>query len=107
MRGVGPRIRHSAIWYVLAGTRGGASRARIVRLLMTEPRNANQLAEALGMDYSTIQHHLDVLERNGIAFPSGARYGRTFQLTPRMRDALPSLASIWEKLDENKDGSGG
>jgi len=50
-----------ALWYLLAGTRGGANRARIIRLLDDRPRNANQLAEALEVDYNTIRHHLDVL----------------------------------------------
>ena len=76
---------------MLAGTRGAPSRASIVRLLEISPRNANQLAEELGMDYSTVKHHLDVLERSGVVFPSSEPYGRTYHLTPRMRDMLPLM----------------
>lgn len=36
-----------ALWYLIAGTRGGANRARIIRLLDAQPRNANQLADEL------------------------------------------------------------
>ncbi len=55
----------AALWYVLSGTRGGANRARILRALDERPRNANQLAEDLDLDYKTVRHHLEVL---GAAF---------------------------------------
>ncbi len=54
------------LWYLLAGTRGGSTRALILRRLIDRPYNANQLSEALNLDYKTIRHHLDVLIKNGI-----------------------------------------
>ena len=39
------------LWYVLAGTRGGLMRIRIIELIMDRPYNANQLKKALGVDY--------------------------------------------------------
>ncbi|QCW01981.1 winged helix-turn-helix domain-containing protein [Natrinema pallidum] len=52
-----------ALWYLIAGTRGGENRARIIRALEVKPRNANQLAEELEVDYNTVRHHLELLER--------------------------------------------
>ena len=40
----------AALWYVLTGTRGGENRIRLLRALDERPRNANQLAEDLGLD---------------------------------------------------------
>ncbi len=54
------------LWYLLQGTRGGKTRALILKELIERPCNANQLAQALNMDYKTIRHHLFVLMKNGI-----------------------------------------
>jgi DNA-binding transcriptional ArsR family regulator len=83
----------AALWYVLSGTRGGANRARILRAVDERPRNANQLAEALGLDYKTIRHHLDVLADNNVITDSGDDYGKVY---------LPSEAARvhWETVEE-------
>jgi len=49
------------LWYLIAGTRGGMNRARILEALHERPYNANQLSETLGLDYRTIRHHLELL----------------------------------------------
>ncbi|MEK6988099.1 MAG: winged helix-turn-helix domain-containing protein, partial [Candidatus Thermoplasmatota archaeon] len=49
------------LWYLIAGTRGGINRARILWSLRNRPHNANDLAEFLGLDYKTVRHHLDIL----------------------------------------------
>jgi DNA-binding transcriptional ArsR family regulator len=68
----------AVLWYVLAGTRGGPNRARIVRELDDRPRNANQLAEDLDLNYDTVRHHLDVLTDNDILTSSGNDYGAVY-----------------------------
>ena len=83
----------AALWYVLSGTRGGANRARILRAVDERPRNANQLAEALDLDYKTVRHHLDVLADNNVITDSGDDYGKVY---------LPSEAARvhWETVEE-------
>ena len=71
------------LWYVLTGTRGGENRLRILRALDEHPRNANQLAEALDLDYKTVRHHLDVLLDHGIVEDSGDDYGTVYLVTDR------------------------
>lgn len=70
-----------ALWYLFAGSRGGANRVRIVRDLADRPRNANELAERLELDYNTITHHLDMLEEHDIVEPGGNDYGQLYFLT--------------------------
>ena len=72
-----------ALWYLLAGTRGGANRARIIRLLDARPRNANQLARELEVDYNTVRHHLDVLVDHDVVEAGGENYGELYFLTDR------------------------
>lgn len=54
------------LFYVFAGSRGGENRIRIISVLQNSPRNTNQLANDLGLDYRTVQHHLEVLEKNNL-----------------------------------------
>ncbi len=72
-----------ALWYLLAGTRGGENRARIIRLLDERPRNANQLCEALDIDYNSVRHHLDMLEDHDVIESGDQEYGRLYFLTDR------------------------
>ena len=50
--------------WLIAGTRGGSTRAKIIMAIRETPQNANQLANSLELDYRTIRHHLKLLEKN-------------------------------------------
>jgi len=70
------------LWYLIAGTRGGSNRARIITTLRDRPSNAHQLCEGLGLDYRTVRHHLRILQRNGlVAQPAGNAYAAPYFLT--------------------------
>jgi DNA-binding transcriptional ArsR family regulator len=88
----------AVLWYVLTGTRGGQNRARILRALDERPRNANQLAEDLDLDYKTVRHHLDVLAENGVVEDSGEDYGAVYSPTEATRDHWDTLEEILEKV---------
>lgn len=70
-----------ALWYLIAGTRGGPNRARIIRELDDRPRNANQLAEELDIEYNTVRHHLDMLRDHDVVEAGGQEYGELYFLT--------------------------
>ncbi len=89
----------AVLWYVLTGTRGGTNRVRILRALAERPRNANQLAEDLDLDYKTIRHHLEVLADNGIVQDSGDNYGAVYLPTDRVRTHWETVETIMEQLD--------
>lgn len=63
------------LWFLFAGSRGGENRIRIIDLIKERPYNMNQLAEALGLDYKAIQHHVNVLEKNNMVTRAGEKYG--------------------------------
>ena len=89
----------AVLWYVLTGTRGGANRARILRALDERPRNANQLAEDLDLDYKTVRHHLDVLVENGVLEGSGDEYGAVYLPTARARDHWGVIEEIIDQVE--------
>lgn len=67
---------------MIGGARGGANRARILESLRERPRNGHQLAEALGLDYRTIRHHLNLLVKNGLLTrPAGDAYAAPYFLS--------------------------
>ena len=89
----------AVLWYVLTGTRGGTNRVRILKALDQRPRNANQLAGDLDLDYKTVRHHLDVLMDNGIVENSGDEYGAVYLLTDRTRRHWETVEEIIEQVE--------
>ncbi len=65
-------------WLLFVGSRGGTNRIRIMSVLRNRPRNRNQLATELGIDYKNIQHHIKVLEGNNLVKKIGNHYGVTY-----------------------------
>lgn len=88
-----------ALWYVLTGTRGGKNRVRLLRALDERPRNTNQLAEDLDLDYKTVRHHLDVLSKNDVVKESGDGYGAVYLPTERTRQHWDTVEQIIEQVD--------
>jgi len=89
----------AALWYVLTGTRGGPNRVRLLRAVDERPRNANQLAEDLDLDYKTVRHHLDVLVDNDIVTSSGDDYGAVYLPTGRVRDHWDTVEEIAAEVE--------
>lgn len=90
----------AVLWYVLASSRGGSNRARILRALDEEPRNANQLAEALDLDYTTIRHHLEVLMNNNVLTNSGNDYGAVYMPSGQCRQHWGTVEEILDRMEE-------
>lgn len=72
-----------ALWYLFVGTRGGTTRVSIVQALDERPRNANQLAETVDVDYNTVRHHLEKLEEHDVVEEGQEGYGALYFLTDR------------------------
>ncbi|WP_436933963.1 winged helix-turn-helix domain-containing protein [Halovenus marina] len=88
-----------ALWYLFAGSRGGTNRVKIVRQLRQQPRNANELAEELAVDYNTITHHLDMLVEHDVVEPSDHDYGKLYFLTDQFENHLETFDQIVEEVD--------
>lgn len=89
----------AVLWYVLTGTRGGENRVRILKALDERPRNANQLAADLDLDYKTVRHHLEVLVDNTIVTSSGDAYGAIYMPTEQTRDHWDIIEGIIERVE--------
>ena len=91
---VDPRFKR-LLWYLIASTRGGVNRAKIINFLSESPSNANQLSIQLKLDYKTIIHHLDVLKKNGLIISENEEsYGATYFISPLIEKNYSAFKEI-------------
>ena len=89
----------NVLWYLIAGTRGGETRGHIIALLKKQPCNAHKLSQLLGLDYKTIRHHLDVLEKNNVIVAvNKGHYGAVYFLSEEMQRHLNVFGEIWAQF---------
>lgn len=89
----------AVLWQVLAGTRGGPNRARILRALDERPRNRNQLADDLDLNYKTVDHHVEVLEDNDLVECAGSDYGAIYLPSDRAQAHWETIEEIAEQVE--------
>ena len=86
------------LWYLFAGSKGGDNRIRIIDLLRERPYNINQLAEALGLDYKAIRHHIMVLEKSNLVSKMGQKYGVLYFISNYLEANIESFKEIRSKI---------
>jgi DNA-binding transcriptional ArsR family regulator len=95
---IDPRFKR-VIWYLIASTKGGINRAKIIELISLHPANANQIALQLKIDYKTVLHHLRVLSENGLVITDKKdSYGATYFLTPLMEKNIATFKEIMDRI---------
>lgn len=92
------------LWYLLASSRGAPTRVRLLQTLNEQPRNANELADELDLDYTTVRYHLGVFEDNNIVETTGNEYGAAYLLTDQVSDHWDTVEEILETTDTEDDG---
>ncbi len=74
--------------------------------ILDRPRNANELAEILNLDYKTVRHHLDVLEKNRLVAPPRIRgsggYGKMYFPSEILEENMEYFNEIWGEIGKNK-----
>ena len=86
------------LWWLLAGSAGGFNRGRILEELFNQPRNANDLAKVLRLDYKTIRHHLSVLNKNNLITHTGSGYGQMYFPSDLVENNKEFFDEIWGKI---------
>ncbi len=90
------------LWWLLAGSAGGINRGRMLEELFTTPHNANELAKILNLDYKTIRHHLEILEKNNILTSTGSEYGKVYFPSDLMEEHHNLFNEIWAQIGKKK-----
>jgi DNA-binding transcriptional ArsR family regulator len=87
------------LWWLIAGSKGGINRARIILALNKRPYNANQLTQMFSLDYKTVRHHLDVLRKHHVITATGEEYGTMYFLSESMKTNFEDFLEIWKQVD--------
>ena len=85
------------LWWLFAGSAGARTRALVLFSLRDEPKNAQQLSQTLDLDYTTIRHHLRVMETNKIILAEGDKYGRVYFVSEGMEAHWQTLEGILKR----------
>ena len=91
------------LWWLIAGSKGGINRARIIQLLHQRPYNANQITQLLRLDYKTIRHHLEVMKKHQIIKSIEEGYGAMYFLTEQMEANYDDFMEIWRQVDASAE----
>ena len=94
---INPRFK-MILWSIIAGTRGGINRAKILNLVKDTPMNANKIATVLNLDHKTVIHHVKILTKNELVTKAKKDYGAEYHLTEIMKDNQSVLEEIMVKI---------
>jgi len=71
-------------------------------MLKGEPANLNRISENLNLDYKTVQHHVKVLEENGVLVSNAkGAYGAVYFLTPYFEKYFEAVKTMWAKFGQS------
>jgi DNA-binding transcriptional ArsR family regulator len=94
-------IKRMAYW-LLEGTKGGPTRIRLLAILEKKPMNMHKLSQTAEMDYKSIEHHISLLEKNGLIGCMGNGYGKMYFVS----DELLAQKEIMAKIRGEKNAKG-
>lgn len=87
------------LWLIIAGTRGGPNRAKILNLIKDTPMNANKISKVLNVDHKTVDHHVKILSKNDLIVKAEKDYGAEYHLSPIMKENQDALEEIMRKIE--------
>jgi DNA-binding transcriptional ArsR family regulator len=93
------------LWWLFAGSAGARTRKLVIFSIKEEPRNAQQLSIALKLDYTTVRHHLKVLESNRLVLTAGDKYGKVYFISDSMEAHWDKLREIIQKNHYKESGA--
>lgn len=95
------------LWWLFAGSAGATTRAMVLHAIREQPRNAQQLSEHLHLDYTTVRHHLKVLEANHVVLTEGDKYGKLYFVSDNMEAHWDKLEAILKRTRKQSGGVSG
>jgi predicted transcriptional regulator len=88
---------------VFTGMGGRYTRLRIICAITENPMNTLELAKKLELDYKTIKHSINVLEKNDLVIREGEGYGDMFFPSDKILNNLETLYAVIRKVEAKMD----
>ena len=85
---------------IFTGMQGRYTRLKIIKALIDEPSNVNQLSQKLDYDYKTIQRNIKILEENQLIEKAGTGYGGMFFVSDLLLKNLSALDHVLQRVDK-------
>jgi DNA-binding transcriptional ArsR family regulator len=95
------------LFWLLEGTKGGPTRIQLLSILAKKPMNLHQLAHAAGLDYKTVEHHVELLEKNLVIDHVGSGYGKAYFVSDSVlqeKEVMNKIRGGGNEREENKGG---
>ncbi len=80
-------------YVLLTLSRGAESRKRILKSLLSSPKNCSQIARELELDWWTVQKHIQVLMKENIIKSSAFGNSKFYRLSSIGEDVMRALQS--------------
>ena len=84
---------------VFTGMSGRYTRLKIIKALIEEPSNINQLSRKLGMDYKGIQHNIKILHKNNLIDIFGEGHIKMYFVSDLLMKNIKVLDVVLKKAD--------
>lgn len=94
------------LWWILAGSRGGGNRRKIIETIHDSPMNMNQLSAELKVDYTTVRHHIKVLMKNNLVVKMGQGYGALYFVSDLLEENWVVYNEISERIGKKNKSAG-
>jgi len=84
---------------IFTGMSGRYTRLKIIKSLIDEPVNVNQLSQKLHYDYKTIRRNVTILEKYQLIEKTGEGYGEIFFVSDLLLKNLSALDAVLKKVN--------
>ncbi|MCR4334972.1 MAG: winged helix-turn-helix domain-containing protein [archaeon] len=85
------------IYWLLAGSKGALNRLKIISDLEKKPMNMNELSKKTGLNYTTIQHHIDLLLENNLLVERGSKYGKVLFISSQLIEKNSLVKKLFDE----------